>query len=206
MEASWMNNMRSWGSDPQRSKGWIDYLVGQYTSKERKYHSLNHIAFMLELAEKNKGRIKNWSAFYLAIWFHDVIQNRSQMNETLSAKKCVEAIDDLNLSANAEEAIGLILATKHHDKSSSDDAKLFIDLDLAILGSPWHEYQQYARQCRAEYKLPDYLYRHGRAKVLKRFLHREHIYKTSVFRKKLENQARSNLEWEIEAIEIGVTV
>ena len=205
METNWMNNLRCWGGDTRHAKQWFDYLVAQYTSQERKYHSLSHIEFMLDLAAKIRGRVTNWRAFYLAIWFHDVIQNSSKLNEMLSAQKCLEAIEDLNLAHGDREAIDLILATEGHDRARSDDAKLFIDLDLAILGSPRHEYKQYARQCRAEYKLPEFIYRHGRAKVLKRFLQREHIYQTPIFRKTLEENARNNLAWELEAMNKGET-
>lgn len=204
MEAGWMENIRCWGGDLSRAKHWFDYLVAQYTSSDRKYHSLDHVSSMLDLAEEYKSKIDNWCAFYLAIWFHDVVQNGTALSEMLSAQKCIEAIADLKLSANAKEAIDLILATKEHQGCSSFDAGLFVDMDLAVLGFSRKEYQKYARQCRAEYKIPDRLYQGGRAKVLMDFLQRKHIYQTSAFRKRFECRARQNIHWELEAMAKGV--
>lgn len=206
LETNWKQNVKCWGGNSFQAQRWFAYLVKQYTSKERKYHSLNHVIYMLSLAEKFKANVHNWMAFYLAIWFHDAIQNKLKANEKLSAQKCLEAIDELNLPADAHEAAQLILATESHRASESSDAKLFVDLDLAILGSSKEEYRRYARQCRAEYKIPNFLYRRGRIKVLEKFLQREHIYQSDLFRKRYEYQAQKNLNWEVEALKKGVSL
>lgn len=203
LEETWKQNLKCWGGNSFQVKRWFSYLVKQYTSKERKYHSLNHVIYMLNLAEKFKTKVHNWKAFYLAIWFHDAIQNKLIDNEKLSAQKCLEAIDELNLSDDAREAVQLILATESHGKRESSDAKLFIDLDLAILGSSKKEYRRYARQCRAEYKIPNFLYRRGRINVLEKFIERAHIYQSDLFQNKYEHQARINLSWEVAALKKG---
>jgi len=163
LEANWKQNLDCWGGNSFQAKRWFAYLVEQYTAKERKYHSLNHVIYMLSLAETFKTKVHNWRAFYLAIWFHDAIQNKLTDNEK---------------------------------QSESSDAKLFVDLDLAILGSSKEEYRRYARQCRAEYKIPNFLYRRER----------EHIYQSDLFRKRFEHQAQKNLNWEIAGLKKGVSL
>jgi len=206
LEANWKQNLDCWGGNSFQTKRWFAYLVKQYTAKERKYHSLNHVIYMLSLAETFKTKVHNWRAFYLAIWFHDAIQNKLTDNEKQSAHKCLEAIDELNLPADARGAAQLILATESHSVRESSDVKLFVDLDYAILGSSKDDSRRYARQCRAEYKIPNFLYRRGRIKVLEKFLKREHIYQSELFRKSFEHQAQKNLNWEIYRLKKGVSL
>jgi len=203
LEAKWKQNIGCWGGSSFQAKRWFDYLAKQYTDKERKYHSLNHVIYMFNLAEEFKTRVNNWKAFYLAIWFHDTIQNKLTANEKQSAQKCLEAIEELKLPADAREAAPLILATESHGKSDSSDAKLFVDLDLAILGSCKKEYRQYAQQCRAKYKVPNFLYRRGRIRILEKFLQRTQIYQSNLLRKRFEHQARINLTLEIGELKKG---
>ncbi len=200
LEASWSRNIDRWGGNSLQAERWFRFLVRQYTSKERQYHSLNHVIHLLLLAEKYKAAINNRQAFYIAIWFHDVIQNRFTANEKVSAQMCLEAIGDLELSSEANEAAELILATEDHMSTKSSDERLFVDLDLAILGSSREEYSQYAKQCRDEYNLPGGQYCRGRIRILKSFLQRDYLYQTSVFRKTFEYQARQNIAWEIDAL------
>ena len=74
---------------------------------------------------------------------------------------------------------------------------------LRILTSPYlgadkELYLEYAEQVRNEYKVfPSFLYRRGRKKALLHLLDTPSIYKTDLFRDKLETQARANLEMEL---------
>lgn len=201
LKADWTTTIGAWSEDDVKIEYWFSYLVRQYSSIDRKYHTLKHVQFMLNLAYQNRGRINNWLAVYLAIWFHDVVQNQSGQNEKLSAHKCLEVIKDLNLPESAMRATNLILTTINHEPGTCSDAKVLVDLDLAILGSDSSEYAQYARQCRAEYNVPNCVYRLGRARVLKQILKRENIYTTRAFRKSLEKKARRNLRKELDALE-----
>jgi len=206
LKADWTKTIGKWCEDKVTIKYWVNYLVRQHSSSDRKDHTLKHVHFMLNLAYQNRCRVDNWLALYLAIWFHDAVQNQSGQNEKFSAQKCTEAINDLGLPDSSREANGLILATTNHDPDISNDAKLLMDLDLAILGSDSAEYEQYARQCRAEFTVPNWLYRLGRARVLNRFLKRKNIYMTRLFRASLEKKARRNLRWELEIMKKGVSI
>lgn len=69
-----------------------------------------------------------------------------------------------------------------------------VDIDLSILGSSTDLYQEFEQAIRKEYKkIPSFLYKRGRKKVLSGFLGREHIYTTPVFQQEYETQARENV-------------
>jgi predicted metal-dependent HD superfamily phosphohydrolase len=81
--------------------------------------------------------------------------------------------------------------------------KIFLDLDLAILGLPsTDEYQtQYSSLIAREYShYSSTEYRDGRISVLKNFRSRKRIYYTDYFYNKFEKQARRNIKWEIETL------
>lgn len=57
-----------------------------------------------------------------------------------------------------------------------------VDIDVSMLGSRTDLYQEFEQAIRKEYKkIPSFLYKRGRKKVLSGFLSREHIYTTPVF-------------------------
>ncbi|CAA6798337.1 MAG: Unknown protein, partial [uncultured Sulfurovum sp.] len=92
-----------------------------------------------------------------------------------------------------EKVFQLIVETKTHQASSKENA-LFLDADLAMLGSSYTTYKNYANNVRKEYAIyndTDYFF--GRKKVLKAFLVKERIYETLHFYDKYEKQARDNI-------------
>ena len=97
----------------------------------------------------------------------------------------------------------MILATKDHSgKNLSYDAKLFLDMDLAILGMNEEIYKEYSQAIRREYAwVPESMYRKGRKKVLKSFVERERIYFTDEMKARYEAQARKNINSEIKSLD-----
>ena len=74
-------------------------------------------------------------------------------------------------------------------------------MDLAILGTDWTTYLDYAKQVRLEYQqvaLADY--NAGRSAVLKGFLERDRLYFSKPFFDKYEQQARENIKREIDVL------
>ncbi len=97
------------------------------------------------------------------------------------------------------------MASKPHDiinsKSQKNDLSLFLDFDLAILGSPWDEYEEYSQQIRKEYRqYPEAIYHPGRKNALEKLNEKEHIFFTPAFRDLLEAQARQNIFREIQLL------
>lgn len=71
------------------------------------------------------------------IWLHDAVYNTGRNdNEEQSAELASQILDSLHVNMQTIKFVkDLILATKGHNGSNlSEDAKLFLDMDLAILG------------------------------------------------------------------------
>jgi predicted metal-dependent HD superfamily phosphohydrolase len=78
------------------------------------------------------------------------------------------------------------------------------DVDLSILGRPPAEFAEYERRIRAEHeRIPEPLYRMGRASVLAGLLAREPLYRSDHFRALYEVAARRNLTRSVEGLGAG---
>jgi predicted metal-dependent HD superfamily phosphohydrolase len=95
----------------------------------------------------------------------------------------------------------LILATKHVAPPATPDAQFLVDIDLSILGQRPSAFDEFERAIREEYRHVDEpSFRAGRSEILRRFLDRPFIYFTHVFRRRYEQQARSNLNRSLERL------
>jgi predicted metal-dependent HD superfamily phosphohydrolase len=179
-------------------------LIEKYSEEHRFYHNLSHIRAMLEAAEKFKDKFADYDSVRLAVWFHDAIyEPKVRTNEAESAALAVNILAQLNVpKAQIERVEKMILATEKHDATGLDaDGKLFLDMDLGILGAGAKVYKRYAEAIRQEYSFaPENLYRERRREVLRAFLHREFIYYTNDLRGLLEERARANIANEIEEL------
>lgn len=174
-----------------------DDLVCRYSEPHRRYHTMRHIVQCLDELEEAQNLAVNPSAIGFAIWFHDAIyETRAKDNEERSAELAVEALLRASLPDKlASYVSGLILATRHTIMPTSWDKRLFVDIDLSILGRPPEEFDEYERQIRQEYCwVPDHDFAIGRSEVLESFLGRKHVYSTDFFRRKYEADARANME------------
>lgn len=176
-------------------------IESAYTAKDRYYHNLDHLAYMLELANRNKQEPPQQDLLRFAIFYHDIVYKATRLdNEEQSAALAVERLRGLDLSeVDLMRVKEMIIATKSHQTQADDLNNLLIDLDLAILGADQERYDRYSQGVRKEYSIyPDLLYRSGRKKVLQHFLTQPHIYKTPAFRGAFEEKARENLQRELE--------
>jgi predicted metal-dependent HD superfamily phosphohydrolase len=186
-------------------------LVGVYTGADRHYHDLRHIKAMLALAEEHAGEINDREVVEAAIWFHDAVYDtRKPDNEAESAKLATELLAGAFEQDRLELVAALIRASADHrvpeamDGAAAKDCALFLDVDLAILGSVPAEFEGYERDVRAEYDwVPEEAWTAGRAKVLSSFLARPFVYGTPHFRKSRESAARANLVRSLAKLEVG---
>jgi predicted metal-dependent HD superfamily phosphohydrolase len=182
----------------------ITFIIEKYTEKHRVYHNLSHINALLFNAENFKEKLADFESVQLAIWFHDVIYNPKRFNnESESAKLAVEYLSKLDVpKVKIEQVERMILATAKHNATDLDfDGKLFLDLDLGILGQNESAYKTYSEAIRKEYSfVPWFLYKRSRRKVLEAFLNREIIYFTQEIRQDFEEQALINLSNEIKEL------
>lgn len=189
-----------------------EILIDQYTQPHRYYHNLSHIQAMLNHFKKHKQQLQNPLVVIFAIYYHDVIyqtdfsinpvENRKS-NECLSAEFFVDQLCGCFQEGFIQQVVELILMTEKHKLKTTmmndiNDAQLFLDIDLGVLGQPPKTYQTYAKAIRQEYAhVMDKDYQKGRIDVLVHFLKRERIYFSEAFFTKYEYQARKNLQAEI---------
>lgn len=197
------NALAPWFTDDQRIEQFATELTHCYSEPHRHYHTLAHIASLLEQREQHAAHFTQLHEVDLAILYHDVIYDPSRTdNEAASAELAKMRLREAGVPEKSIEHISdLILSTQTHDAQSIPDAALLLDLDLSVLGASPEVYAAYAKQIRQEYSMyPDALYGVGRAKVLTHFLERPRIYQTALYFDLYEYQARGNLRGELEAL------
>lgn len=174
-------------------------LLKAWREPQRHYHTLQHLSESLSLLDEVRGQAQHPLEIELALWFHDAVYDvRAHDNEQRSAHWAERALTDAGLAPDSVRRIhDLIMATCHGAvpaSSTSPDAALLTDIDLAILGAPAPRFAEYERQIRAEYAwvAPD-IFAVKRRAVLRGFLDRPAIYATAILHRRLEAQARRNL-------------
>lgn len=172
-------------------------LIAAYAEPQRRYHDQSHVAWLLDEADRRAKIVADPVFVGYAIWFHDAIyQPGKPDNETRSAAWAREALADKG--ALSERVAQVIKMTKNHahGEASGDDA-LFLDMDIAILGTPFEVYRQYAANIRAEYPhVPDAAFAAGRGTFLDGQLANTRIFRTDLYERELGQQARANMRWE----------
>jgi predicted metal-dependent HD superfamily phosphohydrolase len=176
--------------------GLFERLLAAYNEPHRHYHTQQHLVECLEHFDAALALAAEPGEVEIALWFHDAIYAlRGSDNELRSADWAVQELAVGGATTQVQARVhGLIMATRHNATPSDADQQLLVDIDLAILGAAPERFSQYDRQVRAEYSwVPGLLYRIKRKAVLKHFLTRDHLYSTSYFRERYEQQARVNL-------------
>lgn len=174
-----------------------------YSGKNRHYHNLNHLEFLIALAIEQQSNLNDFDAMLYSIFYHDIIyKTKHKDNEAKSAALAEVQLAKLNVSKERIQRVSqYIMATKTHEFSTDSDTNYLLDFDLAILGTSPEKYATYTKQIRKEYAAyPDFLYKPGRKLVLEHFLGLDFIYKTTVFRTELEEAARTNLKNELDVL------
>jgi predicted metal-dependent HD superfamily phosphohydrolase len=177
-------------------------IESAYNQKSRYYHNLIHIQSLFQALNPLKEQINDWEIIQFSIFYHDIIYKATKSNnEEKSAELAVNRLTEIGLEEERIESCkNQIIATKSHEGHDSD-TKFLLDADLSILGSDFQEYIQYTQQIRKEYSIyPELLYKPGRKKVLQHFLDMDQIFKTDHFYNQLENQARQNLQAELDSL------
>lgn len=204
LKERWDDLLSLYAADKTSRNNAFQALVKRYSEKGRFYHNLSHVKALLDLFESLEDKIQNHNAVKFSIWFHDIVYNAKRNdNEKESAKFAYAALGILRVNAKTRKIVrDLILATQSHDgKNLSADAKLFLDMDLAILGAKKEIYKKYSGAIREEYSWADEsMYRAGRKKALMSFMERESIYFTDEMKKRFDKQAKKNMDAEIKSL------
>lgn len=186
-------------------------LIAIYRGGDRHYHDLRHIETLLALAEEHAREISDNEAIEAAIWFHDAVYDtRKADNEGQSADLALNLLAGVAAQERLEFIAAMIRASANHRipvslrASAADDCALFLDMDLAILGSSAEEFAAYERAVRREYGwVPEKEWLAGRSQVLRNFLARPFIYASPQFQLSHEAAARSNLKRSLAMLDTG---
>jgi len=171
-------------------------LCQAYAEKHRHYHTQIHINAMLRHFDETTVIADYPHEVELAIWFHDAIYKPfSSTNEKDSANWAQDFLLKLKYNEAGIVRVGnLIMATMHQRDVSVYDEQLIVDIDLTILGSPAHIYDQFEQNIRKEYrKVPTFIYRKKRKQLLQGFLNQNNIYHLDYFRSQYEQLAKDNI-------------
>ena len=185
----------------------FDNLCASYSEPQRHYHTLAHLTRLFDCLEHHGEEIGDPPRVAFAAWYHDIVYDpRRTDNEAKSAERAIKELADLGAEgALRSHVVQLILATKNHAEGGRDyDDDIFLDADLAILGSPQDEYRQYVKNVRAEYAhVDDQGWKTGRGTFLKKIAAAPRIFRTGIFEGEYADQARANIAWELRALDMG---
>ena len=177
-------------------------LMTAWSEPHRHYHDQRHLRECLALWTRWRGHSPRASEVALALWFHDAIYDPqapvSESNELNSAAWAARSLVRAGADSDTAQRVhDLVMATQHDASTalaSSLDARLLVDIDLSILGSPAERFERYDQDVRKEYAwVPGFRYQEARAQVLQSFLDRPRLYYGEHAVELLEAQARINL-------------
>lgn len=196
----WTSLAGRYTEDIQLITNYWSEITQAYTEKDRYYHNLDHVQYMIDLALKHQTELADSDTVLFAIFYHDIIYRTGRKdNEVKSAQLAAERLSILGFpAAKLDRCRQQIIATREHRDTGDGDTNYLLDFDLAILGDTPQRYLAYSRSIRKEYnKYPNFLYKRGRRKVLQHFLAMSRIFKTDTFYRKLETSAKANLQAEL---------
>lgn len=205
LRATWTDAWRGLGTPAPA--GLQAQLLVAWAEPHRHYHDPRHLRECLALWQRWLEHAEHPGEVAIALWFHDAVYDprapQGGANELQSAAWAARALVGAGVdSMIAQRVHDLVMATQHGLTQESalatlgvtKDARLLVDIDLAILGSPPERFERYDQDVRKEYAwVPGLRYQSGRAQVLQSFLDRPRLYHGEQAFELLERPARRNL-------------
>ena len=187
----------------------LDALKLAYASPPRVYHHFGHVRDVLE-HYRAVSTGPGWhrpTEVRLAVLYHDAVYMTGRSdNEAASARLAKDHIERWWSEADidVQRVADLILLTARHgalriedagNGEAGQDARHFLDCDMAILGAEAETFSAYDRGIAEEYlAVPRWLYRIKRRQFFKKLLASDRIFMSDFFRQRFEAQARHNLQ------------
>lgn len=177
-------------------------LRARYAEPHRAYHTQAHVDAMLAGLQDVLGIVVHADAVELAIWYHDAIYDPAAGdNEVSSAALLRTEMTGLADRALLDRAEHLVLCTVDHRIPSGlpselhQDAAVFLDLDMAVLGANAAAFDAYEGGIAAEY-VPVYgdaRFAAGRTRFLQEMLKRPLLFQSDAFHRRYDAAARDNM-------------
>ncbi|SMQ17161.1 Predicted metal-dependent phosphohydrolase, HD superfamily [Streptomyces sp. Ag82_O1-12] len=185
---------------------YADALLTRWQEPQRRYHTVEHLAAVLDRVDELERYARDPDVVRLAAWFHDAVYlpDRSE-NEERSARLAERALAEAGVpDAKTAEVARLVRLTVTHDPADDDpDGQVLCDADLAILASPPSAYAAYTTAVREEYHfVPSHAFREGRAAILRQLLDLPRLFRTPHGASEWEATARYNLTAELEMLSL----
>ncbi len=174
-------------------------LMAAWSEPHRHYHDQRHLRECLAMWTRWRDHSPHAGEVAIALWFHDAIyDSQASGNELNSAAWAARSLARVGADSDtAQRIFDLVMATQDDAPAalgSSPDARLLVDIDLSILGSPAERFDRYDQDVRKEFAwVPGFRYQEARARVLQGFLDRPRLYHGEHAIALLEAQARINL-------------
>ncbi|WP_031170967.1 HD domain-containing protein [Streptomyces durhamensis] len=187
--------------DPYR---YADALLRRWQEPQRRYHTVEHLAAVLDHVDVLEAYADDPDVVRLAAWFHDAVYlPERSTNEERSARLAERALPEAGVAQDtAAEVARLVRLTVTHDPAEDDrDGQVLCDADLAILAAPPSAYAAYTAEVREEYHfVPNDAFRQGRSAVLRQLLALPALFRTPYGQEHWEATARYNLSSELEML------
>ncbi len=207
LQKRWFGLTKELNIDTQLASKMYAKIEKKYSESHRKYHNLQHLRELFTYVDEYEEIIEEKVLVELAIWYHDIVYSvwRPAKNELKSAEFALKEIPEDILSHEEKGRLFCwIESTKKHiipTEHATLSGQLFMDFDMAIIGTVHEKYLIYAQNIREEYGIyPDLLYQPGRRKALQGFLAGGKLFLTDIFRENYEAQARKNISYELEKL------
>ncbi|MEZ0224436.1 MAG: hypothetical protein ACAH83_07785 [Alphaproteobacteria bacterium] len=186
-------------------------IISAYESSGRFYHTRRHLEDVLQkldwartaliatddLAEvPEQGRPVLFDTIELALWYHDAVYNAKEYDNEMKSRNLFLADGAKNgLPDHIQRDVAMLIdVTAKHRNAKRLDERILCDCDLAILGAPKAEFDEYDANIRKEYAhVPEQEYENARRRVLTGFLRQGKIFKTKAFQAEFGSRARWNL-------------
>ncbi|XP_033215175.1 uncharacterized protein LOC117171724 [Belonocnema kinseyi] len=211
LEDSWKEATE--GLDTEICDTWFLKLQEVYSEEKRTYHNLESLCEKLDHFHEIKESVKNPQALLLAVFFQNFEYDPKALDgENKNLEHFIAFADDVGIPAEGElreETCCLLRAAATHSTEAhkiggafgGEDAHYLLDLDMAVLGAAPEKYADYRERIRGEYSfLSEPMYTALRLKVLQNFVQIPNIFATKEFREKFEEQARQNIQAEVELL------
>jgi predicted metal-dependent HD superfamily phosphohydrolase len=189
--------------------GLLPELMAAWSEPHRHYHDQRHLGECMALWTRWRAHCNRAGEVAIALWFHDAIYDpRDAGNELNSAGWAARSLTHAGADSDTVQRVhDLVMATHRgapaatvfeqdgsHPEGLNVDARLLVDIDLAILGSPAERFERYDQDVRKEYAwVQGFRYQEARAQVLRSLLDRPRLYQTEAAVALLERPARTNL-------------
>ncbi|MFJ8349970.1 hypothetical protein ACIQ9J_27105 [Streptomyces sp. NPDC094153] len=186
---------------------YADNLLARWREPQRHYHTVTHLAAVLDRVDVLERYADDPDAVRLAGWFHDAVYlPERSANEERSARLAERALPEAGVGdATTAEVARLVRLTVTHDPADDDrDGQVLCDADLAILAASPSAYAAYAAGVREEYHfVPNDAFREGRATVLRQLLALPRLFRTPYGAEHWEATARYNVTSELDMLSSG---